>query len=73
MWQLCAPDDLSALAVAGAPAVVAFAPRLARQALAAELPQDTVWTYAGTRSGLLRLVPLRDGIGNPRWSDSERD
>jgi hypothetical protein len=72
MWQLCAPADLSALDVAGASQVVAFAPRLTRPSLASVLPPDTVWTSSGAHAGLLRLVPLRAGIASASWATDEK-
>jgi hypothetical protein len=72
MWQLCTPTDLSALDVADAPQVVAFAPRLTKPSLAEVLPPDTVWTSSGAHAGLLRLVPLRAGIASPSWTADER-
>lgn len=68
MWQLCAPGDLTMLEAHGRTAVVAFAPRIARQALSGVLPTDTVWTSSGQRAGLLRLVPLRAGSVTVNWS-----
>ena len=72
MWQLCAPGDLSALDVASALQIVAFAPRLTRQPLAGVLPPDTVWTSSGLHAGLLRLVPLRAGIVSPSWTADDQ-
>jgi hypothetical protein len=72
MWQLCTAADLSALDIAGAPLVVAFAPRLTRPSLASVLPPDTVWTSSGAHAGLLRLVPLRAGVASPSWATDEK-
>jgi len=72
MWQLCAPTDLSALDVGGAPQVVVFAPRLTRPPLADLLPQDTVWTSSGALAGLIRLVPLRAGIASASWTTDQQ-
>jgi hypothetical protein len=71
MWQLCTPDDLSALDVASPPHVVRFAPRLARDSLAGTLPAEVapVWTSAGSYAGLIRLVPLRSGVVCARWGE----
>ncbi len=72
MWQLCAPDDLSALDVAVIPRVVEFAPRLNRDVLISALPPDTVWTSSGSYAGLIRLVPLRAGIVSSSWGGDAR-
>jgi hypothetical protein len=71
MWQLCTPDDLSALDVTDEPQVVTFAPRSARQVLTDAVPPDTVWPSTGAHAGLLRLVALRDGIASPSWTGGE--
>jgi hypothetical protein len=68
MWQLCTPDDLSALDAAVLPQVVQFAPRLNRFVLAGAVPPETVWTSSGSYAGLLRLVPLRPGIASSSWA-----
>jgi hypothetical protein len=74
MWQLCAPADLAMLDTHGRKAVVAFAPRMMRQALIRLLPSDTVWTSSGQYAGLLRLVPLRPGRVILDWSaNSEQE
>ena len=70
MWQLCAPDDLSALNATVVPEVVRFASRLNRDALAGTLPGDQpVWTSSGSYAGLLRLVPLRPSSVSSSWSE----
>lgn len=68
MWQLCAPSDVSALDVSARPQVIIFAPQVTRDAAAGALPVGTVWTASGERGGLLRLVPLRDGLVQVSWS-----
>jgi hypothetical protein len=75
MWQLCAPDDLTALDVDAPTRSVRFASRLARGALRSLPGEEPVWMSAGKFSGVLRLVPLRAGITVQRWSeqDSEED
>ena len=71
MWQLCAPEDLSALSVDVVPKVVRFAPRLNKNALAGTLSGDEpVWTSSGSYAGLLRLVPLRSRYVSWSWSDA---
>jgi hypothetical protein len=72
MWQLCTAADLGSLDPAGAPQVVAFAPRLTKQPLADVLPPETVWTSSGAQAGLLRLVPLRSGLASPSWGAEQR-
>jgi hypothetical protein len=69
MWQLCAPADLSALNVDVPPISIRFASRLSREALAGTVPGDEpVWTSSGSFAGLLRLVPLRNGIASSSWN-----
>ena len=68
MWQLCAPPDVSALDVAARPQLIAFAPQVTRDAAAGAMPAGTVWTAFGECGGLLRLVPLRDGLVQVSWS-----
>ena len=72
MWQLCGPEDLSALDLAGTPQVVPFAPRISRPQLTGVLPPDTVWTSSGAHAGLLRLIPLRAGIASVCWTVDEQ-
>ena len=72
MWQLCTPADLAALDVAGRPQLIAFAPHVTREAVWGELPEDTVWTASGQPGGLLRLVPLRDGVARVSWASHEQ-
>jgi hypothetical protein len=68
MWQLCAPEDLSALNVTATVEVVRFASRLNKNALAGMLPGDQpVWTSSGSYAGLLRLVSLRSGAISSSW------
>jgi hypothetical protein len=71
MWQLCGPDDLSALDVAGSWRVVAFAPRLTKDALGVMLPPETIWTRSGSYAGLIRLVPLRPAATRVEWTDPD--
>ena len=71
MWQLCGPDDVSLLDVAGSSRVVAFAPRLTKDALGVSLPPDTTWTRLGSYAGLIRLVPLRSGATQVEWTDPD--
>jgi hypothetical protein len=61
MWQLCGPDDLkNALNLTVRPAVVGFAGRVNKDALAPALSRtQPVWTTSGSSAGLLRLVSLR--------------
>jgi hypothetical protein len=73
MWQLCAPDDLSALNLAGRLHVVAFASRVAQQALAGVLPEDVVPTSVEQHAGLLRLVPLHEGIVTTNWAGEAQE
>lgn len=69
MWQLCTPDDLSALDVSTPPQAVWFAPRLNRGVLIGTVPtQQMVWTSSGSYAGLLRLVPLRPGLVSSEWT-----
>jgi hypothetical protein len=70
MWQLCGPDDLSALNVRGSLQVVAFAPRMAKEALGVPPPPETTWIRSGY-AGLIRLVPLRDGAVQVEWTDRD--
>jgi hypothetical protein len=71
MWQLCAPEDLSALNVDVAPEVVRFASRLSKNALTGTLPGgDPVWTSSGSYAGVLRLVPLRPRFVSSSWSEA---
>jgi hypothetical protein len=67
MWQLCAPNDLSALDVSNPPQAVPFAPRTTKDALIGGLvPLDTAWTSSGAYAGLLRLVSLRpESLASP--------
>jgi hypothetical protein len=70
MWQLCAPEDLSALDVAAPPQAVWFAPRLNKDVLVGTVPADAVvWTSSGAQAGLLRLVPLRPGLVSSVWAE----
>lgn len=71
MWQLCGPDDLSVLDVAGSSRVVAFAPRLTKDALGVMLPPETIWTRSGSYAGLIRLVPLRPAATRVEWTDPD--
>jgi hypothetical protein len=70
MWQLCSPEDLSVLNVATMPAVVRFASRLSKHALAGTLPgEEPVWISSGSYAGLLRLVSLRSGYVSSSWAE----
>jgi len=60
MWQLCGQDDLTALHVGPDPVAIRFAPRQNKEELGNSVPRDTLWLSAGSRAGLLRLVPLRE-------------
>jgi hypothetical protein len=71
MWQLCEPDDISALDVAKAPRVVAFAPQPTKTALGEVLPQDMKWTTSGSHAGLIRLVPLRSSATWVEWANGD--
>jgi hypothetical protein len=72
MWQLCAPEDLSALNVDVVPEVVRFASRLSKNALTGTLPGgDPVWTSSGSYAGLLRLVPLKPRFVSSSWSKAQ--
>jgi hypothetical protein len=71
MWQLCLPDDLDALDLSAPPYVVRFAPRLNSGALVGTVPVDTVWTSSGAYAGLLRLVPVQDGLVAARRRDTD--
>jgi hypothetical protein len=71
MWQLCGPDDVSVLDVAGPSRVVAFAPRLTKDALGVSLPAETTWTRSGSYAGLIRLVPLRPSATRVEWTDPD--
>jgi hypothetical protein len=71
MWQLCGPDDVGVLDVARPSQVVAFAPRLTKDALGVNLPPDTTWTRSGSYAGLIRLVPLRPAATQVEWTDPE--
>jgi hypothetical protein len=74
MWQLCAPEDLSALDVDVPPIPIRFASRLNQRALAGTVPGDEpVWTSSGSYAGLLRLVPLRSGVASSNWSRTDPD
>jgi hypothetical protein len=71
MWQLCGPQDLSALDVDAPPIPIRFAPRAARDALAGRLSgHKLVWISSGSFAGLLRLVPLRPGVASSNWGES---
>ena len=71
MWQLCAPDDIVALDIAAGPEVIRFASRLNKDGLAGTLANGEIeWTSSGTCAGLLRLVPLKPGIVDHRWSEA---
>ncbi|MGP0023122.1 MAG: hypothetical protein ACLPKE_07115 [Streptosporangiaceae bacterium] len=67
MWQLCGQDDVTALDVGPDPVSVSFAPRQEKHELINAVPRDTLWLSAGSRAGLLRLVPLYQEIvaGDP--------
>src|SRR5262249_2489348 len=71
MWQLCGRDDVSVLDVAGPSRVVAFAPRLTKDALGVNLPPETTWTRSGSYAGLIRLVPLRPAATQVEWTDPD--
>ena len=71
MWQLCGPDDVSVLDVAGPSRMVAFAPRLTKDTLGPSLPPDTTWTRSGSYAGLIRLVPLRPAATRVMWTDPD--
>lgn len=71
MWQLCLPDDLDALELSGRPHMIRFAPRQHRDALAGAVPAGTVWTASTACAGLLRLVPLQEGLVCAEWSDTD--
>jgi hypothetical protein len=74
MWQLCAPEDLSALDLEVPPIPIRFASRLNQKALAGTLPGDEpVWTSSGSFAGLLRLVPLRSGVAWSNWGRTGPD
>jgi hypothetical protein len=70
MWQLCGPADLGVLNSAEPLSVVAFAPRLTKEALGEAVPQDMTWTGSGSHAGLLRLVPLRPSAIWAEWAES---
>ena len=71
MWQLCAPGDLGVLNSAAVPAVVRFASRLNKEALAGTLPgEEPVWASSGSYAGQLRLVALRPGYVTSNWSET---
>lgn len=73
MWQLCAPDDLSALDVDAPTLSVRFASRLTRSALRSLPGDEPVWMSSGSFAGVLRLVPLRAGVALPGWSAADPD
>ncbi len=74
MWQLCGPEDLSALDLEVPPISIRFASRLNQKALAGTLPGDEpVWTSSGSFAGLLRLVPLRSGVASSNWGRTDPD
>ena len=58
MWQLCGQHDVTALHVDPEPVAVRFAPRQNKDELGNAVPGDTLWLSAGSRAGILRLVPL---------------
>ena len=60
MWQLCGQNDVTALHVDPDPVAIRFAPRQNKEELGSSVPGDTLWLSAGSRAGLLRLVPLHD-------------
>ena len=71
MWQLCGAAETGALDVSAVPRAVAFAPRRYRDSLPGA-PRGVRWLRAdGGPAGLLRLVPLRPGLPDPRWTDTD--
>jgi hypothetical protein len=71
MWQLCRAADLPALEEESPPLALRIAPRIDRDALLGGLAgAETQWTSLPW-AGLLRLVPLRPGIVDQSWGESE--
>jgi hypothetical protein len=72
MWQLCSPRDIAQLDTGGRrPPTVRFAPKIAQEAIAGELPFDVEWIDSVRHAGILRLVPVRPGAVNRTWFAEE--
>lgn len=56
------------LDVTASPQVVAFAPRLAKEALGEILPRQMTWTESGSYAGWICLVPLRSAVTWVEWA-----
>jgi hypothetical protein len=68
MWQLARPDDLSLLTSrAQDVGVVRFVPAVVERAVAGRWRHPVTVIAGSAAAGVLRLVPLREGIVASRW------